>query len=136
MARSTFFFLLLLSLFAGLLGYNYFFRPWAYLYDAQQEQIADNIDPTPLPSPETANPLSTRQQITQLIALPYLVSSKQSTQSASLDWIQENQPAIVTLFGEKISTSSATIFLSFCSASDLGDTFLDSAIIFLALRIS
>ena len=119
MARSTLLFLLLLSLLACLLGYNYFLRPLDYLNEASQSQIVEDNDPMLPPFPgspssesysnELFDKLAVREQITQLIAFPYLISAMQSTQSASLDWIKINQPAIVSLFGEKISTSSALI---------------------------
>lgn len=101
---------------AGLLGFNYFMKPFAYLAERQAGQ--DGVtEPTPTP---TANPteeiltgLTPRQRISQLLSVPLTVNAafntpNTATQSAQLQWIQENNPGSVVLFGSNVSTSAAT----------------------------
>jgi len=131
MNRSTLIFIIFLGLLASLLGYNYFFHPFADRSATDRSQIIGTNELAPSPSPELLMQLTAREQIVQLVAFPYLISAiestqpaesiqsaestqsadstqpAESTQSASLDWIKTNQPAVVVLFGEKISTPSA-----------------------------
>jgi len=110
MPRSTIIFILVLAVLASVLGYNYFARPFAD-YQAAQTELAE---PTVSEEGKTDSDLKlaeeslSDQELAQLIALPYLFEVKNSsTQSATLSWIDKNQPGVVTLFGVKISTNSA-----------------------------
>lgn len=108
MHYRTALFILLLALLAGLLGYNYYAKPFAQL-----QPVVELMQPTPTP-PVTEDPaaailanLSTQEKVAQLIAFPLNLSTAESTISADLDWVRLHQPGVVTLFGNQISTSSA-----------------------------
>jgi len=105
MPRSTIIFILFLSVLATLLGYNYFAHPFANLETETfvQEELSPDVESTMVLSDQ----LEVRQQLTQLMAFPYSTTVSQSSQSATLNWIKQNQPGTVVLFGEKISTTSA-----------------------------
>jgi beta-N-acetylhexosaminidase len=104
MSRSTFTLLALLTALAGLLGYNYFARPFSQ--NMQQQVIS-----SPSPSAEnTSEPkfdsLSSKQRVALIIAAPLLVTET-GQNSDHLEWIQEHSPGAITLFGENVSSTSA-----------------------------
>lgn len=102
MPRSTIIFILVLTVLASLLGYNYFTRPFAGLETVQVEQV----EPVEVETDLTAETI-TDQELAQLIAFPYSLTQDTSTQSAKLSWIRLNQPGVVTLFGQNIASASA-----------------------------
>lgn len=104
MPRSTIIFLLILSILAALLGYNYFAQPFANLKTVQVEEEKPAVVEE---KEDRADEAIIGQELAQLIAFPYLPTENISTQSARLSWIRLNQPGVVTLFGSNISTSSA-----------------------------
>jgi len=109
MPRSTIIFILVLTILASILGYNYFIQPFANLKSTVIEQTESTIGgnkKTDL-NLKSDNQFTIEQQLAQLIAFPYSLDINESTQSAMLSWIEEYQPGAVTLFGEKVSTSAA-----------------------------
>jgi beta-N-acetylhexosaminidase len=112
--KSTLTFILLLCILAGLLGYNYFAKPFAHL----NSKIVSDLTTTPSPVPEANDKpqpfknLTDQQKISQLLAVPLTISSTKNstdnaTSSAMLDWISANQPGLVTLFGQNIDRNTA-----------------------------
>lgn len=111
MNRSTIIFITILSAVAVLLGYNYFFQPFSRTEEPDSTQVNVIVEKV-INSPDSN--LSTEQKITQLIALPVTLTrdelaSDSGSLDPSLEWIRDNQPGFVTIFGEKISTQSAQI---------------------------
>ena len=108
MPRSTVVFILVLTVLALILGYNYFAQPFAGFNPV-------SVGDQPITNKRTINQLKTVEEpisegeLSQLIALPYLFSDDESTQAAVLSWIIQNQPGVVTLFGEKISSTAASL---------------------------
>lgn len=110
MHRSTLIFLFVLTILAGLLGYNYFAQPFA---EPKTQVAVENLSPSPSPSPDLVAQLSPAEQVRQLVAPPLSLEeesqSSQSGQLAQLTWIKDNQPGAVLLFGSKISSSAASV---------------------------
>lgn len=112
MHRSTLIFIFILSMLAFLLGYNYFVQLFASLQNpspVEQQAVADSQQVTqeePAITTEQA-----QQAVVRLIALPLTINEnlETSTQSAALDWIQQHQPSVVTIFGQQISTTAAQL---------------------------
>lgn len=116
MPRSTIIFIFILTIIASLLGYNYFAQPFANHQPSSVGQlksplVAEKKSATADDKENLVNQLSPKQQILQLIAAPYLLPDKDSTESGLLAWIGENKPGVVTLFGENISTNSAQVMV-------------------------
>lgn len=104
-SKSTLLVMLVLTLLAVLLGYNYYFKPFAYLAAEQTEPL-----PSPGPEPEstllvTAN-LTPEEKIALLLALPVTITDD-SLDASSSAWLAQTQPGFVTLFGTRVSTTSA-----------------------------
>ncbi|MBT3511894.1 MAG: hypothetical protein HN846_02545, partial [Candidatus Pacebacteria bacterium] len=116
MPRSTIFFLLILTIIASALGYNYFARPFSN-YQAAQIELTELIPEEEENNSESAEETFSDQDLAQLIAFPYSLDDNQSTQSASLSWIKLNQPGLITLFGSKVSTAAAKIATDKISSS-------------------
>ena len=116
MPRSTIIFLLVLAALASALGYNYFARPFAGYQAVPAEPVVVKEEETVLDS-EPVEKLLSDQDLAQLIAFSYSVDTSESTQSALLRWISQNQPGVVTLFGSKISTSSARFVVNRINAN-------------------
>lgn len=154
MPRSTAIFLFILTILAVLLGYNYFARPFYYQKGASVEVSqtpSQAAEPSATPSP--VDDLSIKEQVTQLLAMPYSVSTSEAADevtpaatsaitsaatraatlttgetptsaatptpavspavsepllSPQLSWLENNQPGLITLFGESISSASAS----------------------------
>lgn len=109
MSRSTAIFIFLLSLVVIALGYNYFVRPFEKIFAPQEAATSEEV-----PGPGVAvevqmlTTLSTREKILQIVAVPVTVSSPSSV-SATLSWSREHRPGFVTLFGDRVSTTSALL---------------------------
>jgi beta-N-acetylhexosaminidase len=114
MPRSTTVFLLVLAVLASTLGYNYFARPFADYQAAQTESVV--VEEEVVVDSESDKKLLSTQDLAQLIAFSYSLDTSESTQSALLSWISQNQPGVVTLFGSQISTSSARFAVNRISA--------------------
>jgi beta-N-acetylhexosaminidase len=105
MTRSSFTLIALLAVLAGLLGYNYFAKPFA-------QTVAEwNVTPSPSPSliPQSStdfDSLTPEQRIALVIAAPLNIGNETYDRDQA-EWIQTNQPGVVTLFGEKISQAAA-----------------------------
>jgi beta-N-acetylhexosaminidase len=119
MPRSTTIFILVLIALASILGYNYFAQPFAGLNSIPTEELEQMIVDQEIEGDldKIEQPIS-ETELSQLIALPYLLSADESTQSAVVSWIIQNQPGAVTLFGEKISSSAASLAIN-----KIGDNF-------------
>ncbi len=110
MPRSTVVFLFVLAIIASLLGYNYFAQPFADKSEALRDiQDVGEIGAEIVDDTQAELPKATEKDLAQLIAFPYLVEEKASTESTSLAWIAKNNPGAVALFGEKISSSAASL---------------------------
>jgi beta-N-acetylhexosaminidase len=108
-----------LGVVALLLGYNYFKKPFADLTQnlaASQLTTGDEIEvENPIsPAEEVVATMTARQKITQLLAVPLTVNesfkdSLVASQSAQMQWIQQNNPGSVVLFGTNVSTAAASV---------------------------
>lgn len=112
MNKSTLSLLFVLIVFTVLFGYNYFFRPFAYLNQTAQveEPVAEDVqleDESPIE--KLANQMSVREKVAQLMAAPLVISGdfEKNKPEAQLQWIGDNQPGVVTLFGSAIASDSA-----------------------------
>lgn len=127
MTKQSFLLVFFLLILALLLGFNYFFKPFAYL--AQNQAASTEIEePTDEPqlskTEEIVATLTPRQRITQLLAVPLTVNQTianpiLATQSAQLTWIQENNPGAVVLFGNNVSTAAAATAISLLSSNEV-----------------
>ncbi len=107
-----YFFIILLALAAGLLGYNYFYRPFevAQTNDIQMGDKNPEINEQIKNTPEyILSKLSTQEKVSQLIASPVVVSEyfapeEQASDSAQLS---EMKTGFYTLFGKEISATQA-----------------------------
>lgn len=111
MQRSTLIFLVVLAIFAGLLGYNYFAQPFADLANQEEPLIAS---PSPEPQLNPLDQLTPAELVGQLIAYPLLVDDlvaelESDGSSAQLTWIEQNHPSSVLLFGDNLSSTSAEL---------------------------
>lgn len=96
---------------ALLSAYNYFQKPFADRFNSKQNELALNT-PTPVPTKMPKKELSTREKIAQLLVVPLDVNDLENEGTASaemLNFIEEYDPGFVLYFGEKISTSAATL---------------------------
>ncbi len=128
MSKSTLFTIIILSICAFLLGYNYFFQPFA-------DTTANTNTVQPSASPQISGvaaqlqSLSLDQKLALLLAVPIDISklnvggeaipivqvfatdsgtltANMATDSASTqDWIKQHQPGAVTIFGDDIGQS-------------------------------
>lgn len=109
MSRSTIIFLLILSILAGLLGYNYFAKPFNNLASESVEKTPTfTPTPTPTPTPSLIAELTPKEKVSQLLTYPLLLASEEASLSAQLQWVEQYQPGAVLLFGQNISTASAS----------------------------
>ncbi len=105
MTRSSFTLIALLAVLAGLLGYNYFAKPFA-------QTVAEwtaSPSPTPSPVPQSSTDfasLTPEQRVALVIAPPFTVSDGAVDQD-HMTWIQAQQPGVVTIYGDKISATKA-----------------------------
>ncbi len=110
MHKSTVFTIFVLMIIAGLLGWNYFAKPFAKVGD--KALVNASPEPAPAPSASTSSQFaqwvataSTRAKIAQVIAYPVVVSNDSATISASAAaGIAELQPGLVTWFGDRVSS--------------------------------
>ncbi|HYD34923.1 MAG TPA: glycoside hydrolase family 3 N-terminal domain-containing protein [Vitreimonas sp.] len=111
-----------LCLLVGLLSYNYYYQPFAYLGELSSQLNLPSPSPsapvTKQSSPalnEYLSALSTRQKIAHLLSVPVTLSTTEpASTSGSLAlkqaWIKQEGPGMVLLFGEKISQPLVTAF--------------------------
>lgn len=125
MKKSTLGLVIILTLLAILLGWNYFKHPFA-----TSNQAAVTTTPAPdttaQPVAGSSNLATSDQKIAALIAYPVVIPNLESTDHTAtrsatvaaavtggdtflqdLAWIGQHHPGVITLFGSKISTSSA-----------------------------
>lgn len=100
------FFLFILTLISA---YNYFKKPFF-----KQPNQATEITPTftPTPTKTLKKELTTKDKITQLIAVPVDLNELEEESSSSariLRFIEDYDPGLIVYFGEKISTQSALL---------------------------
>lgn len=118
MTKQSLLLVLFLTVLSLLLGYNYFFKPFAFLEERQERLV--QASPSPTPSPQVSDvevrigEMSTEQRIAQLLAVSVVVDQSftdptVATQSTQLQWIQSNQPGTAILFGSRVSTEAATV---------------------------
>lgn len=125
--RSTLIFLLILSVIAGLLGYHYFTRSSEYVVQNENEEWMIESSPTPIPDP--IGKLSPAEQVRQLIAYPLFLTETESQNleedqiQNQLRWIDNNQPGMVVLFGDKISTTAAVLVEEKLTKIKVGEKF-------------
>lgn len=105
MTRSSFTLIALLAVLAGLLGYNYFARPFA------QTVSEWTMGPSPMASPVSQSStdfdnVTPDQRVALVMAAPLSISSDIYSRDQA-EWIQTHQPGVVTFFGEKISQAAA-----------------------------
>lgn len=130
-SRNTVLFIVFLALIAGLLGYNFFFQPFAGRFAQLQTDAlpeAAKVDEAALATSSAFPTLTTRRRIAQLLAVPLVVeasSTPSSSSSASgaatslsdaslsaasqesLRWIASEGPGVVVFFGSKVASESA-----------------------------
>lgn len=130
MHKSTLFFIGLLSLVAGILGYNYFFQPLNGMFaqsvpvEPPSEQVVENVDPVS----QALKDMSPEEKIAQLMLIPLEIdqniadeiatesavvpdaateSAETNDEIAVMDWLAAFKPAGVTLFGSNITKDTA-----------------------------
>lgn len=104
MPRSTVIFIAILFVLAGLLGFNYFYQPFAYL-GANNQAVMDEADLSASKSAEFLAKKAELDQLGQLLAVPLNLDEDQVEEMSQ--WAVENQAGMVTFFGSEISTTSA-----------------------------
>lgn len=93
-------FIFLLTLMAAGMGYLYFTQRLT-----PEERLA--LQPTPIPT-SSPTPLPEIVNFAQIIAVPFDVSAdSEASSEAVLNFISNNKPGFVVLFGDQISTQSA-----------------------------
>lgn len=122
-------FIALLGMIAVVLGYNYFFQPFAYL--AQPIPLSPQLTATPQPATQpmvaTASAtydaaaavaaLTPRARVALLFAAPLHVTP---IDQAMVQFVAQNQPGIVTLFGSEISSQSARLAIGMTQQATAG----------------
>lgn len=109
----------ILALLAGVLGWNYFAKPFAPREPTIVEELQERT-PSPSVSPQVS--LSPEQTVAQVLAYPVLLTASTSSQSGTMAataprlipqadaaWLAAHRPAFVTLFGSRISSNSARL---------------------------
>ncbi len=101
MNKNLFFLILFLTVVATLLGYNYFFQPFADKTEKQVESVSlpDSIEEE-LAVPEQ------EKNLWKLFAVPVTLPADEEL----IDWVSEKKPGVVTIFGENIEKSKAKEF--------------------------
>lgn len=95
--------ILVLSLIAAVMGYLYFTQRLT-----PEERLAAELQSAPEPTP-TPTPVPTVVNFAQMLAIPYEIDSDSvASAGALLNFIETNNPGFVVLFGDQISTASAT----------------------------
>jgi beta-N-acetylhexosaminidase len=100
-----------LFILAVLLGFNYFFKPFA----ADPNQQAAQTDPSPAPSPAVPaeealfQSLSPEERVAQLLAAPVNLPLDTASPSAEVGWVGQRQPGLVTIFGDQVATDEAEV---------------------------
>lgn len=114
MKKSTLMVIIFLFGLVLLLGYNYFARPFAKEVAPELPQVEEEIAPAPTLSQEEVlwQSMTSRQRVTQMIALPVNVSAAESSSAAETSWIATNQPGFITIFGQKVSRLAAQSVIS------------------------
>lgn len=101
MSRNTIVLIVVLTIVAGLLGWNYVAKPFSQLPLTSLDQ--DQTDAQP--SSQSAPP-SIAQQVDTVLALPLDLDSQTGMVSAETwQWLEQSQPAVITVFGEAVSQS-------------------------------
>jgi beta-N-acetylhexosaminidase len=106
MSRSTLAFILLLVCLVGLLGYNYFERPFSKELGLPEASPVASSSPQAVVDP-TFEQLTTEQRVALILAAPITIPKTGSVDADQLAWIKNHQPGVVTIFGDAISTQSA-----------------------------
>jgi beta-N-acetylhexosaminidase len=137
MKIRTIFFIFSLAFLAVILAIGKLYLLPIYNQNIAQQQKAALPSPTVVPSNELSvedelNTLSPKEKVSQLISAPLSLSSvrtvaaspsaapltNQNTLEKSMRWIQKNKPGFVTLFGQKISSSSAQAIIEEIQQTD------------------
>ena len=111
--------ILFLTFLAVVLGYNYFYRPFADLAYEINQSLSPSPSPTVSPSSLELSQVeswSPRQKILQLIAVPLTLADEKSPTSASpsskvattMSWITTQNPGVITIFGDNIAAAQVT----------------------------
>jgi beta-N-acetylhexosaminidase len=110
-----------------LLGYNYFFQPFAYLQETQQQtateqevQVVEQISD----QQKILEKLTPRQRVAMLLAVPLTIDDSfadpaVASMSSRIAWIQQQQPGTVTLFGSNVSTQSASTAIGLLTSPEI-----------------
>lgn len=114
MTKQSTLLVLILTILAVLLGYNYFFKPFANkLINQQAATDTENQDQVlQLPKNEVSvDSLDTRSKILQMLMVPVLVDnsfadSLVASKSAQIQWVETNNPGFAIIFGSNISMQS------------------------------
>lgn len=118
---STRIFILILFVVAILLGYNYFAKPFAYLNEQAMEEAdyaekaalgddqPETNSATTISSDEISANLSPRAKIAQLMAVPLEASSDAAV---STEWVEQNNPGLLVVYGSELRKSSTTELLA------------------------
>lgn len=121
--RSTLGVILALAILVVLLGWNYFAQPFASLNQVATDVVSEVVTPSPGNPPEAPVNFSPEEAVAQVLAYPVVVASNAppmatpSTQTSGpstlqpddVAWIAHYRPAVVTLFGSRISNQAALL---------------------------
>jgi len=110
MTRNSLILIVVLSVVAILLGYNYFYKPFAKLNLPEIGQT--EVEPAATPSPEDlirsqVSKMSSGELAKELLAVAIDSDQDQTSSSSASQWVAEANPGFVILFGTQISTESA-----------------------------
>lgn len=103
-----YFFIVILTILAGLLGYNYFYRPFeiADTTNLQIDEPSQEVTNQMVRTPEhLLSQMSTEEKIAQMIATPILIGLEQTSEQGVIETDQNEQTktGFYTLFGNEIS---------------------------------
>lgn len=113
MSLRTAFFIFLLVVAVVLLGFNYFFQPFANFFQLPEANTTVVEQPTIDPVQVELDRKSVQQKIATMLLLPITISSESTEQfQVKIGWANSNQLAGVTLFGDQISSDQVVAALS------------------------
>jgi beta-N-acetylhexosaminidase len=102
--------IILLTLLASFLAYNYFQQPFLKYFP---EPVVEEFDKESVEEVELSSikDLSTREKISQMLALPLLLDNKMGIEDKeTLKLLKEYQPGFIVYFGEEVSFNTAKAY--------------------------
>jgi len=114
--KSTLLFVIILLIIVFMTGYNYYKRP--FYTELNEQELAQQLaqqpsDPTATPTPDLKKEyfdlMSAEDKINQMIMFPIDINSsvKDSITIEEQEWITQNKPGFILLFGKKVDKDLA-----------------------------